>query len=38
LDGLVEHFATLSDPGVNRTKDHHLVDVLIIVSVTRSAY
>src|SRR6185437_2204782 len=27
---LVEYFATISDPRVNRTKEHRLVDVLII--------
>ena len=27
---LVEHFKSVSDPRVNRTKDHDLIDILII--------
>ena len=28
--GLAEHFKSVSDPRVNRTKDHDLIDILII--------
>jgi len=31
---LIEHFETLSDPRVDRTKDHDLIDVLIIAICT----
>src|SRR5215213_1889565 len=31
---LIEHFETLSDPRVNRTRDHDLIDVLIIAICT----
>ena len=31
---LVEHFRTLPDPRVNRTKDHDLVDILVIAICT----
>ena len=31
---LIEHFQTLSDPRVDRTKDHDLIDVLIIAVCT----
>ncbi len=33
-ESLVEHFKVLSDPRVNRTKDHELVDVLVIAVCT----
>jgi len=32
--GLVEHFKDLTDPRINRTKDHALVDVLVIAVCT----
>jgi len=32
--GLVEHFKSLPDPRVNRTKDHDLVDILVIAVCT----
>jgi predicted transposase YbfD/YdcC len=31
---LIEHFKSLSDPRVNRTKDHELIDVLVIAICT----
>jgi predicted transposase YbfD/YdcC len=32
--GLIEHLQTISDPRVNRTKDHALIDVLVIAVCT----
>jgi predicted transposase YbfD/YdcC len=32
--GLIEHFQTIPDPRVNRTKDHALIDVLVIAVCT----
>ena len=29
---LLTHFQTLPDPRVNRTKDHDLIDILVIAS------
>jgi hypothetical protein len=31
---LIEHFQNVSDPRVNRTKDHDLIDILIIAVCT----
>lgn len=31
---LVEHFKDLADPRINRTKDHALIDVLVIAVCT----
>ena len=31
---LVEHFQSIKDPGVNRTKDHDLIDILVIAICT----
>lgn len=31
---LIEHFQALADPRVNRTKDHDLMDILVIAVCT----